>query len=233
MIEENEKLRSLVLEACRGLAAYGLGSGIGGHVSVRYPNKPFFYMHVFERTFEEMQLEDIILFDFEGKSISSNRSPSQGIEFHHGIYKQREDVQAIVHSHGFWITSQAAFARPPRIFNNVSTVFYERTAVSPNDDFASISQSLGSDDVAILIPWHGAITLGSTLGEAVSRHVVFDYTARIEVTLPTSAPTMPVEQCSSLRELVEQAGYFDETWALIRRKAKVAYNVDRAIPLMS
>ena len=42
MIEENEKLRSLVLEACRGLAAYGLGSGIGGYVSVRYPNKPFF-----------------------------------------------------------------------------------------------------------------------------------------------------------------------------------------------
>ena len=105
--------------------------------------------------------------------------------------------------------------------------------MSPNDDFASISQSLGSDDIAIVIPWHGAITLGSTLGEAVSRHVVFDYTARMDVTLPTSAPTMPVEQCSSLRELVEQAGYFDETWALIRRKAKAAYNVDRVIPLMS
>ncbi len=87
MIEENEKLRSLVLEACRGLAAYGLGSEIGGYVSVRYPNKPFFYMHVFERTFEEMQLEDIILFDFEGKSVSWNRSPRQGIESHHGISK--------------------------------------------------------------------------------------------------------------------------------------------------
>ncbi len=105
--------------------------------------------------------------------------------------------------------------------------------MSPNDDFASISQSLVSDGIAIVIPWHGAITLGSTLREAVSRHVVFGYTARMDVTLPTSAPTMPVEQCSSLRELVEQAGYFDETWALIRRKAKVAYNVDRVIPLMS
>ena len=107
MVEENINLRNQVLEACRGLAAYGLGSGIGGHISLRYPNEPFFYMHVFERTFEEMQLEDIILFDFDGKAVSSDRSPSQGIEFHHCIYKQREDIQAIVHSHGFWITAQA------------------------------------------------------------------------------------------------------------------------------
>ena len=159
-------------------------------------------MHVFERTFEEMQVEDIILFNFDGKAVSSNRSPSQGIEFHHGIYKQREDVPAIVHSHGFWITAQAAFAHPPHILNHVSTVFYERTAVSPNDNFASISQSLGSDDIAIVIPRHGAITLGSTLGEAESRHVVFDCTARMDVTLPTSAPTMPIEQCSSLSGMV-------------------------------
>ncbi len=224
MVEENINLRNQVLEACRGLAAYGLGSGIGGHISLRYPNEPFFYMHVFERTFEEMQLEDIILFDFDGKAVSSDRSPSQGIEFHHCIYKQREDIQAIVHSHGFWITAQAAFARPPRIFNNVSTVFYERTALSRNDDFASISESLGSDDVAIVIPWHGAITLGTTLGEAVSRHVVFDYTARMDVTLPTSAPTMPHDQCSSLRQLVERAGYFDETWELVKRKARTVCN---------
>ncbi len=233
MVNENGKLRSQVLEACRGLAAYGLGSGIGGHVSVRYPNEPLFYMHVFERTFEEMQLDDIILFDFEGKSVSSNRPPSKGIEFHHGIYQQREDIQAIVHSHGFWITAQAAFARPPRIFNNVSTVFYERTAVSPNDDFASISQSLGADDIAVVIPWHGAITLGTTLGEAVSRHVVFDYTARMDVTLPLDAPTLPHDQCSSLRQLVERAGYFDETWQLVRRKGKAAYNGSRVVPSVS
>ena len=48
---ENEDLRNQVLEACRGLAACGLGAGIGGHVSVRYRDEPYFYMHVFDRTF--------------------------------------------------------------------------------------------------------------------------------------------------------------------------------------
>ena len=232
MVMENEDLRNQVLEACRGLAACGLGAGIGGHVSVRYRDEPYFYMHVFDRTFEEMQLEDILLFDFEGRPVNTGRSPSLGIEFHHGIYKQRPDVQSIVHSHGFWITAQAALARAPRILNNVSTVFYERTSVSPNDDFSSIAKVLGDDDIAIVIPWHGAITLGANLGEAVSRHVIFDYTARMDVTLPPDVPEIPHERCADLKELVEKAGYYSETWKLIQRKAKEAYDGSRAVPIV-
>ena len=229
---ENEELRDQLLEACRGLAACGLGSGIGGHVSVRYRDEPYFYMHVFDRTFEEMQLQDILLFDFEGRPVNTDRAPSLGIEFHHGIYKQRPDVLSIVHSHGFWITAQAALARAPRILNNVSTVFYERTTVSPNDDFSSIAKVLGENDIAIVIPWHGAITLGASLGEAVSRHVVFDYTARMDVTVPPSVPQLPHDQCTAMRRLVERADYYGETWKLIQRKAKAYYDGNRVVPVI-
>ena len=166
MIAENHDLRKEVLQACRGLGSYGLGSGIGGHVSARYPGEPYFYINIFDRTFEEMQIEDIILVDFKGNAVNSSRSPSVGIDFHHAIYNQRPDVQSVVHSHGFWITAQAAFCRPPRIFNNVSAVFYERTVISPNDDFRSIGEAIGHSDIAIVIPWHGAITVGSNVGEA-------------------------------------------------------------------
>ena len=231
MTNENKKLRASVLQACRGLAAYGLGSGIGGHVSARLPGEPYFYMNVFERTFEEMHMEDIILIDFDGRPVNSARKPSQGIDFHYGIYKQWPDVQAIVHSHGFWITAQAAYARPPRIFQNVSAVFYERTAISPNDDFDSIAASMSEQDIAVVIPWHGAITVGKTIGEAVSRHVVFDYTSRMDVTLPPHTPTMPHTQCAHFRELVEKAGYYEETWKLVQRKADAAYDGHRTIPM--
>lgn len=232
MINENQKLRAQVLQACRGLAAYGLGSGIGGHVSARCSGEPYFYMNVFERTFEELQIEDVILIDFDGKPVNSTRKPSQGIDFHYGIYNQWPDVQAIVHSHGFWITAQAAYARPPRIFQNVSAAFYERTAISPNDDFNSIAASMSKQDIAVVIPWHGAITVGNNIGQAVSRHVVFDYTSRMDVTLPPHTPTMPHEQCAHFRELVEKAGYFDETWKLVQRKAEASYDGQRVIPVV-
>ena len=219
MIAENHDLRKEVLQACRGLGLYGLGSGIGGHVSARYADEPYFYINTFDRTFEEMQIEDIILVDFKGNAVNSSRSPSVGIDFHYAIYNQRPDVRAVVHSHGFWITAQAAYCRPPRIFNNVSAVFYERTAISSNDDFHSIGEAIGESNIAIVIPWHGAITVGATVGEAVSRHVVFDYTSRLDVTLPAHTPTMPHEQCAHFREVVTKADYYNETWKLIKRKA--------------
>jgi len=226
-----EDLREQVVEACRGLAAYGLGSGIGGHVSLRVPGEPYYYTHAFDRTFEEMKLEDIILLDFDGNVIDSNRRPSIGIDFHHGIYKQRKDIESVVHSHGFWGTAQAAFGRPPRIFNNVSTPFYGRTTISPNDDFDAIGPALGEQDIAIVIPWHGIITLGKNIGEAVTLHVLFDYTAKMDVTLPQHAPEIPHDQCIFLRDLVTCSGYFTETWDLIRRKAKAAFNGTRTMAM--
>ncbi len=232
MVKENEEIRNQVLEACRGLAAYGLGSGVGGHVSCRIPNQSLYYTHAFDRTFEEMHIEDIILLDFDGNPVNSNRKPSVGIDFHQGIYKQRPDVNSVVHSQGFWIAAQAAFARAPRILNIVSAVFYGRTTISANDDFDSIGPALGDDDIAIVIPWHGAITVGKDIGEAVARHVVFDYTARMDVTLPDSTPPIPVEQYEELQAIVERGNYYELTWSLVRRKAKAAYNGSRVIPLV-
>ena len=57
-------LRARVLEAVHGLAAYGLGPNIGGHVSVRVPGKRHFHINAFDRSFEEMREQDIARFEW-------------------------------------------------------------------------------------------------------------------------------------------------------------------------
>jgi L-fuculose-phosphate aldolase len=229
----NHKLREQVLDACRGLAAQGLGPGIGGHVSVRVPGEPLFYSNAFDKCFEEMTIDDILLLDFDGNVIDSNKIISQGLTFHHGIYKQRPDVGAIVHSHGFWITAQAAFGRPPRMLHNLCTYFYERTCVSPNDDFDAIGKALGPQHNTIIIPWHGAITVGKDIAEAAALLQTFDFAARLDVTVPAHAPEMPHHMCFEMRALVERANYLNLTWDLIRRKGRDAFDGHRVIPRMA
>jgi len=56
-----ESIRRDVLDACRGLAAYGMGTGIGGQVSVRIPGEDLMVSHAFDKTFEEMQEDDILV----------------------------------------------------------------------------------------------------------------------------------------------------------------------------
>jgi L-fuculose-phosphate aldolase len=199
-----------VLDACHALAVYGLGSVIGGHVSIRVPGERRYWTNALDRAFEEMRIEDIVLLGFDGEVLSSDRDVSPGIGFHPGIYELRPDVNAVVHTHGFWITAQSALGRPPLMFHNLSTYFLGKTAVAPDDEIESIAPAMKGDDVAIVIPWHGSITVGSTMGQAASLHVTLDYVSRLDVTLSgTPAPVMPPEQCEHL----------EKTWALMQRRA--------------
>lgn len=209
-----------VVDACHALAVYGLGSGIGGHVSIRVPGERRYWTNALDRAFEEMRIEDIFLLGWDGEVISGDRDVSPGIDFHGGIYELRPDVNAVVHTHGFWITAQSAMARPPRVYHNLATYFYGKTAVAPDDEIESIAPAMKADDIAIVIPWHGSITIGSTMGEASALHATLDYVSRLDVTLSaTPAPEMPEDVIEHIQILLGKADYIEKTWELMRRKA--------------
>lgn len=227
-----EKERELVLAACRAMAAQGLGPGIGGHVSIRIPGEELYWTNKLNKTFEEMQLDDIVLLDFQGQSADPDVVVSPGIDFHHGIYQLRPDVNAIVHTHGFWITAQAALGREPRMLHNMATYFRGRTAIAPDDDIASIAPAMKDGDVAIIVPWHGSITLGENIAIASALHSTLDYVARLDVTAPVDAPEMPEEHADAVQTLLAKADYLNLTWDLLQRKAARAFDGTYTTPLV-
>ena len=91
-----------IVTACQALALRGCGSGIGGHVSIRVPGMDALWINAFDRTLGEITADDILMINFDGELLEGNRPISPGYEFHPGIYGQRSDVNAIVHTHGFW-----------------------------------------------------------------------------------------------------------------------------------
>jgi L-fuculose-phosphate aldolase len=225
-----EIYRQQTLDACHGLAAYGLGAGIGGHVSVRVPDRELYFSNALDKTFEEMKIEDILLLDFEGRAVESDRPISPGIGFHQGIYKLRPDCGAVVHTHGFWITAQSAFGRPTRNLHNLCTYFHNRTAIAPDDDIESIAPAMKEGDLAIIIPWHGAITLGADIKEASALHVTLDYACKLDVTVPETAPLMPDDHAKTIQGLLAKADYLTLTWDLMLRKARRGDNGEVIVP---
>lgn len=216
-------LRQQIALACRGLATYRLGSEIGGHVSVRDPASDTFWMNVLDKTFEEMTPDDVVQIDFDGKQVDGDRVVSLGADFHQGIYANRDDVSAIVHTHGPWITALCAMARPPRVYHNLASFFAGQTAMAPDDDFDHIGPALGPDTHTILVPYHGAITVSNDLGHAVALMVTLEYAAELDVRItPTGAPEMPADMVGRVKELVTRANYLTHEWGLVRRKAVAA-----------
>lgn len=210
-----------VVTACRALAARGCDTGIGGHVSVRHPERREFWINSFDRTLGEMTIDDVLQLDFEGNNIGNDREVSLGWEFHAGIYDQRPDVTAIVHTHGFWVTALASLARPLKMRHNLCTLFYEDQVLSPDDSFASIGPVIGERST-VIIPWHGAITVGSTIGRAAALHATLEDMAKLDVQLEaTGAPELPDDVRAPLRELIDQrAHYLEQTWDLMQRQSE-------------
>ena len=210
-----------VVNACRGLAARGCDTGIGGHVSIRDPNKREFWINSFDRTLGEICPEDVIKLDHDGNNVLNDRTVSLGFEFHAGIYDLRSDVNAIVHTHGFWVTALASLARPLKMRHNLSTLFYNQQVMSPDDSFASIGKAIG-DASTIIIPWHGAITVDRSIGRATALHATLEDMAKLDVELEgKDGPELPDESCAHLRDLVDaRSGYLEQTWDLLMRQAK-------------
>ena len=211
-----------VVKACKALGAKGLGSGIGGHVSRKHPTQEAFWINAFDRTLAEVTEDDVLLVDYSGNLLDGDREISKGFEFHPAIYEKREDVTAIVHTHGFWGTALAGLARPLKIRHNLACFFHEDQTLSPDDSFSSIGEAIGFVNT-IIIPWHGCITVGRNIGRATALHVTLEEMAKLDVTLePSDAPEIPYEWRSRIKDLVDnQAGYLEQTWNLICREAGI------------
>ena len=223
----SDAVHEIVL-ACRGLSASGMGDMIGGHISLRVPGEDAYLCNAFDRTLAEITEDDVIKVGFDGTLLTPGRSLSLGLTFHSGIYGLRPDVNAIVHTHGYWITAQAAFARPPLMWSNLATVFHDDCVMAEDDSFEAIAPALG-DKSTILIPWHGAITVGSTLAQAAGLHHTLEYVSRLDVQLSGSpASPMPDEMVPEMRDLIARAGYLDQTWELVKRQGARALEDDRA-----
>jgi L-fuculose-phosphate aldolase len=218
-VDPREQINDVVL-ACRGLASFGMGDSIGGHVSVRVPGEDAYYCNAFDRAMSEITPDDVVKVGFDGSVMTPGRYVSVGLTFHTGIYELRPDVNAIVHTHGHWITAQAAFARPPLVWHNLSTFFVDDCAMCEDDTLEAIAPALGSKST-ILVPYHGAITVADTLSTAAGLHHTLEYACRLDVQLAgTGASPMPESMVPGMRDLVTKVGYLEETWQLVRRAGR-------------
>ncbi|MHB1653544.1 MAG: class II aldolase/adducin family protein [Desulfitobacteriaceae bacterium] len=103
-----KELRQELASITRELFQRGLSSGTSGNTSARIPGQPD---HVLIKAsgvcFGHCQSEDFVLVDLEGNILDGDRRPSKEYRFHLGIYKERPEVQAIVHGHSAYATAYA------------------------------------------------------------------------------------------------------------------------------
>jgi L-fuculose-phosphate aldolase len=129
--------------------------------------------------------EDMVVVDMEGRRVCESRNVTSEIGMHLAIYRQRPDVQAVVHAHPPIATGFAscglALEEPlcSEIVMALGSIPLAPYATTGTNDVASSIQPLIVDHDAVLLANHGVVTAGGTLQDAFMRMETVEHFAHI------------------------------------------------------
>jgi L-fuculose-phosphate aldolase len=163
-----------LVETCKRLLTEGHVIGSAGNVSVRlkYNNQECMLITPSNVNYDEMETEDLLILDLDGKVVEGQRNPSVEKHLHLNIYKARADVRAIIHSHGIYSTilSTLNLTLPPIIEELVPYLGGEIACAEYGEagtkDLAETVLKSLEDKNAVLLANHGNLCCGSHLDGA-------------------------------------------------------------------
>jgi L-fuculose-phosphate aldolase len=172
--------------ACRILAAEGHESGLAGQVTARGERPGTWWTPQFGYGFEEATTQRMVLVDEDLRPLQGGR-PNPGVRFHVWIYRERPDVQAIIHTHAPHASALAATGEPLKTIHMDSAMLHG-TAHLPewpgvpvaDDEGRIISGALGGAK-AILLANHGLLAAGASVAEAAYLAVFFERAACMQL----------------------------------------------------
>jgi len=134
--------------------------------------------------YEELNPQNMVIVNIDGQIIEGNYKPSSDTATHLYIYRQREDIGGIVHTHSTFATAFAAIGKPiPPILTAICDEFGGEI---PIGEFAPIgTEEIGKEIIrsigqspAILMKNHGVFTVGKNARDALKAAVMVEDAAR-------------------------------------------------------
>jgi L-fuculose-phosphate aldolase len=178
--------REALAVACRILAREGHESGLAGQVSARAERPGTWWTLEFGYGFEEATPERMALVDEDLKPVHGGR-PNPGTRFHIWIYRQRPDVNAIVHTHAPYASALAATGERLKTIHMDSAMLHgtahlaEWPGVPVADDEGRIISAALGEAKTILLANHGLLAAGASVEEATYLAVFFERAARMQL----------------------------------------------------
>lgn len=135
----------------------------------------------------QMRRSDLTIVDIEGRQLHGSRKPTSELGMHLEIYRQRSDVQAVIHSHPPVAT---AFACAGRALEEMlcqeaamilGPVPLARYATTGTEEVAESLRPLIPKHDAVLLANHGAVTCGANLFDTFCKMETLEHVAQIRL----------------------------------------------------
>ena len=176
---EYTSARQHVLDMCRTMLDRGYLKATEGNVSVRIAGRQLYAVTPSNYDYDKMRLEDICIVDFDGQHVPDEHStdgivPSIECGMHANIYRERPDVNAIVHTHQPYASALAYLRKEiPPLTDEQVRFLGKKVAII---DYApsgtgflakNVQKKVASGDNAFIIANHGIVAVGTDPDRAV------------------------------------------------------------------
>ncbi len=179
-----EELKKDVYKYNMELPKNGLVYWTSGNVSGRDPETNLVVIKPSGIMYDVMKWEDMVVVDLNGKVIEGKLEPSSDTASHLYVYRNRSDVNGVVHTHSYYATAFAAVGKPiPACITAIAENFGKEiplgayAPIGGEEIGAEIVRSIG-DSTAILMKNHGVFTIGSNARSALKSAILVEGVAK-------------------------------------------------------
>jgi len=189
-----------------------LVSGSAGNTSVRIPGTKTCLIKPSGFRMCDVKPDEYLIVDIYTREVlKGTYKPSNETPFHTMIYRIREDVRGVVHTHSYYVTILATLGvnlvpmfqylySALHLVNKIGIVEY---ATGGSEQLSKNVESVLKNNNAALMPHHGAIVIGKTIEEAYSGCLAIEALAKFQFDMMKVGKPVPLPD-STLQMLIER-----------------------------
>jgi L-fuculose-phosphate aldolase len=167
----------------RKMLDQSLTKGTGGNVSVRSGNR--FAISPSGVPYDEVGPETVPIVSLDERKYEGDTKPSSETPMHAAIYRERDDVGAVIHTHSPYASTFASLNQPIPATHyliayagtEIPVAGYEPPGSRALGELAV--EKMGTDHDAVLLKNHGVVAVGATGADAFNVALMVEYCARI------------------------------------------------------
>lgn len=196
--QQEQTLRSELVEACRSMNRLGINRGTAGNISVRHGDG--FLISPTGVPYDSMTSDHVVPMAWDGTH-SGDVLPSSEWRFHRDILRARPDLNAVVHTHSTHATAVSILGRSiPPLHYNIAAAGGRDIRCAPyrtfgTQELAEVVVEAMEGRRACLLAHHGAITAHVSIHRALMLAVSVEELARLYLLcLPMGEPPLLTDE---------------------------------------
>lgn len=192
--------RKEVVETGREMYRTAMTVGTWGNISKKISGSDLYAITPSGVDYKKMKPEDVVILDYEGEVVDGRKKPSTEKHLHRYLYKNREDIKAIVHTHSIYASAMAAARKPiPGAMEDLVQIVGGSVDVADYDlpgseDVAQNAVEALGDKDGVLLANHGVVGVSETLPDALKVCQVIEKTAQITIAAQTVGGVVELSQ---------------------------------------